>query len=251
MNIFVLRKGKIIFLLMLAVVVGGVCFAPNARHVFMSGTRNLPIYSVEREDSKVALTFNCAWEDKDIDQILETLSKYDIKATFFLVGQWAEKYPESACAIKDAGHELGGHSYDHKDYANMSEEQIKEDITKTIEVIENTTGTKINLIRVPSGSYNNQVISAVEDMGCVPIQWSIDTIDYGGADCESIFNRATEKTQSGDIVLMHTGTDNTAATLPRILDSLSSKYQLCTVSQLLLDDNYYVDNAGKMRQNNG
>ena len=249
MGIFVVKKKRAGLFVVCTLVLGAVFLSPGVRMVFQSGNRNLPVYSVEREDNTIALTFNCAWGDEDIQSVLEALDKYNAKATFFLVGQWAEKYPQSAKAIADKGHELGGHSYDHKDYSKLTKQQLEEDITKTIKAIEEATDARIKVFRAPSGSYNDDAVAAIEKSGCVPVQWSVDTIDYGGADCESIFRRATEKTAAGDIILMHTGTDNTAAALPRILDSLGGKFRFSKVSDLLLTENFYVDNAGKMRKN--
>lgn len=246
MGVFILKKGVVAWCAVVMAILGGMIFAGSSQKVFMSGSRNLPIYSVEREDDKIALTFNCAWGNEDINTILEALEKYDAKATFFIVGEWAEKYPDSVSVIKNAGHELGGHSYDHKDYAKLTKEQVGEDARKTFDAIKKACGAEIKLMRAPSGSYNDSCIEALEENSFIPVQWSVDTIDYGGASCDSIFQKATEKTKAGDIILMHTGTDNTSLALPRILDSLGAKYRFCTVSELFVDGDFYVDNAGKM-----
>ena len=238
-----------------AILIGFVCMflvcssviMPGVKTVFRSGSRNLPLYSVERNDNAISLTFNCAWGGEDIENILQSLDKHNVKSTFFIVGEWAEKYPEQLKAIASAGHELGGHSYDHKDYQSLSKEEIKNDIHKTADAVERACGTSINLIRVPSGSYNSDVISAIEEEGYIAVQWSVDSIDYGDADCEGIFARATSKTKAGDIILMHTGTKNTAVALPRILDSLSGNFEFLTVSELMYKDGFVVGNDGKMR----
>lgn len=248
MNVYVFKRHSLVICLICAIVLGGIMFVPDIGSVFKSGSRNLPVYSVARSDNKIALTFNCAWGDSDIDNILSSLDKYSAKATFFIVGEWAEKFPDKVKKIKDAGHELGGHSYNHKDYTTLSQKQVEEDILRTVEVIEKASGVRIKLIRVPSGAYNSDVISAIERLNCIPVQWSVDTIDYGDADCESIFKRATEKTVAGDIILMHTGTENTAVALPRILDSLSGNYEFSVVSELLYEENFYVGNDGKMKK---
>ena len=243
----IIKKNSLILCLVLFIVACSIGTVP-VRQAFKSGKRNLPVYNVEREDNFIALTFNCAWGDEDIDLILSTLKEKNAKATFFLVGEWAQKYPESAKKISDAGHELGGHSFNHKDYAKLSKAEVEQDALKTAEIIEVATGKEAKLVRAPSGSYNNSAIDGIEGAGFIPIQWSVDSIDYGGADKETIIMRVTEKTKPGDIILMHTGTDNTAAALPEILADLCSKYELRTVSELLYDKNCYVDNAGKMHK---
>ncbi len=245
----VIRKNSIILCLIIFVAACTISALP-VRQAFKSGSRNLPIYSVQRDDSSVALTFNCAWGDEDIDRVLSALDKKDVKATFFLVGEWAEKYPEAAKKIADKGHELGGHSYNHKDYTKLSSDEVESDSIKTAGIIKSATGKDAMLVRAPSGAYNNNAIDVIEKAGFIPIQWSVDTIDYGEAEKESIIKRATGKTQPGDIILMHTGTKSTADALPEILENLCEKYTLCTVSELIYKENSYVDNAGKMHKNN-
>lgn len=71
-----------------------------------ASTKQLPIYNVATEEKEVAFTMNCAWSADDIDSILETLSKRNTKITFFMVGDWVEKYPEAVKKIADAGHEI-------------------------------------------------------------------------------------------------------------------------------------------------
>lgn len=244
----VFSKRHIISLLICVIAVVFFGYSISSTSVFKSGQRNLPIYSVDNNEA-ISLTFNCAWGDEDIDSILETLNKFDVKATFFVVGQWAEKYPQSLKKIISAGHEIGGHSYDHKDYTKLGEKELREDIKKNKNAIYDAALYEIKLIRVPSGAYNNLSISTIEDMGFIPVQWSVDSIDYGDADCEGIFQRATHNTKAGDIVLMHTGTKNTAQALPRILDSLSGKFKILKVSELIFQENFFVDNTGKMISN--
>lgn len=71
-----------------------------------ASTKELPIYNVSTEEKKVAFTMNCAWNADDIDSILDTLSKYETHITFFMVGDWVQKYPEAVKKIADSGHEI-------------------------------------------------------------------------------------------------------------------------------------------------
>ena len=237
-----MRKKALIFSLIGVVCLLGLMFTFSFIPVFKSGNRNLPVYSVDRQDNKIALTFNCAWGDEDIDVILSELEKYKVKATFFVVGEWAEKYPQRVTDIIRHGHEIGGHSYNHKDYTQLNNTDLAHDIEKN----QNAIGKSIKYIRVPSGAYNNRVIDTIEAEGYIAVQWSIDTIDYGNTDCDTIYRRATEKTESGDIILMHTGTQNTSVALGRILEYFKGKFECVSVSELLYTDNYVVDSAGEM-----
>ncbi len=213
--------------------------------VFEVNGREVPIYSVERDDNKIALTFDCAWNDEDIDSILDTLDKYDCKATFFVVGDWVEKYPDALRKISERGHEIGNHSYNHADYTKLSAPQITADLDKCDALIEQVTGNKPYLMRAPSGGYNDTVIKAADNSKRTYIQWSVDGIDYGDADAQSIYDRSVKKTQAGDIILLHNGTKSTANVLPKILEALECKFEFATISELIHHDNYIIDNNGR------
>ncbi|MCH5209783.1 MAG: polysaccharide deacetylase family protein [Oscillospiraceae bacterium] len=219
--------------------------ASRAVSVFRVNGREVPIYSVERADNKIAVTFDCAWSDEDIDSILDTLDKYNCKATFFVVGTWAEKYPDALRKISEHGHEIGNHSYNHADYTKLSAGDIVSDLDKCDSVIETVTGLKPYLMRAPSGGYNNTVVTAVEKSGRMYIQWSVDSIDYGGASEQEIYDRSVKKTSAGDILLLHNGTENTAKILPKILEALECQYEFATVSELIYHENYIIDNTGR------
>lgn len=244
---FVIRAKFIIALCIIMAFIGVGIGGGVAVNVFQtSGGSNIPLYSVEREDNKISVTFNCAWGNEDIDSVLDTLSAYDVKSTFFLTGEWAEKYPESVMKIKNAGHEIGSHSYDHKDYTKLSESEIKEDVLRCDGIITGITGDEVRLVRTPSGAYNNTVTEVIEGMGKTVVQWSRDSVDYGDATADDIYRRSVEKTGNGDILLMHTGTKNTAVALPRVLDSLTSRFELTTVSKLMVEGDFFIDNTGRM-----
>lgn len=240
-------KGKfLIIICIIAAIIGLGLGTGTAVGVFNVGKRELPLYSVERNDNKVSITFNCAWGNEDIDSILKSLDDYNCKATFFIVGEWAEKYPDSVKKIQAAGHEIGTHSYNHRDYTKITSKELMEDIQKCDDIIASITGEVPKLVRTPSGAYNNSVVKAVESLDKICVQWSRDSIDYNDASVDDIYKRSIEKMSNGDILLLHTGTKNTAAALPRILDSICSRFEQVTVSELMYHDNYYVDNTGRM-----
>lgn len=243
---FVVIKAKYIVIVLIAALLIPILYVSinKSAAVFNVNGREIPIYCVERDDNKIALTFDCAWNDDDIDDILDTLDEYDCKATFFVLGSWAEKYSGSLEKIKERGHEIGNHSYNHADYTKLSAEEICSDLQKADKIIADIAGEAPNLMRAPSGGYNNTVITAAESIGKTYIQWSVDGIDYGDADAQSILQRSTQKTKAGDIILLHNGTANTAAVLPDILEILSENYEFATVSELIYSDNFVIDNNG-------
>lgn len=245
-NVFVL-KGKYILVAMLVLLTGAL-LSTGSISVFKSGGKSLPVYSADTKDNAISITFNCAWGNEDIDKILKTLSEYNCKATFFVLGEWAEKYPDSLKKIHNAGHEIGAHSYDHKDYTKLSDAQISEDLAKCDTAISAVTGSSPKLFRVPSGAYDTRVIDTLEANKKMCIQWSCDSIDYGDASAEEIYNRSI-KLEQGGILLMHTGTKNTALALPRILDNLTGRFKPITISALVPTENFTIDQSGRVHFN--
>ena len=139
--------------------------------------RLLPIYSVETDEKVVSVTFDSAWTAEDIPLILDTLSEYNCRATFFVVGSWAEKYPETVKLIYDSGHEVSGHSYNHAHYNSLSEEELIADMNKCDGVIKSITGVNLPIFRAPYGEYNNTVVKAALNSGRTLIQWDVETND--------------------------------------------------------------------------
>ena len=137
-------------------------------------TRQLPIYCVERDQKVCSISFDAAWGADNTQKILNVLEKYNVKATFFVVGNWATQYPDTAQAIVDAGHEVMNHSNAHDHFNSLSAEQIIADVTACNEKIESITGVCPTLIRCPFGEYDDHVISAIRSMGMEPIQWDVE-----------------------------------------------------------------------------
>ena len=213
-----------------------------------SNERLLPIYKVSTEEKKVALTMNCAWNAEDIDKILGILEENNIKITFFMVGDWIEKYPEAVKKIYEAGHEIGTHSDTHPHVNNLSYEENIEEIENSNDKIEKITGSRTNLYRTPYGEYNQTVIKAAQDKGYYTIQWSLDTLDYTGITGDEMWNRIKDKISSGDIILMHNGTEHTADSLDKILKNIKDKnLQVIKISELIYKENYTIDVNGMQK----
>jgi len=214
-------------------------------------TKLLPIYSVNTEENKVALTINCAWNADDIDLILETLSKNEAKATFFMVGEWVNKFPDAVKKISESGHEIANHSESHAHVNNLSYEENVEQIIECSDRIQNITGKPTTLYRGPYGEYNDIVVKAASDSNHTMIQWSIDTLDYNGLTGEQMWQRIEPKLEKGSIVLMHNGTENTALSLDMIIKNIKEKeFELVTVSELIYKENYTIDNNGIQHKKN-
>ena len=139
-----------------------------------ASNRSLPVYSVERDDKVVALSFDAAWGNEDTQTLIDIMSRYDVHTTFFVVGDWVEKYPESVKALSEAGHEVMNHSSSHAHFSSLSTEQITADIAACNDKIAAVTGAKPTLFRCPYGEYDDHVIQAVESMGMTAIQWDVE-----------------------------------------------------------------------------
>lgn len=208
-------------------------------------SKMLPIYNVDTEENKVALTINCAWNADDIDLILETLTKNQVKATFFMVGDWIEKFPEAVKKIYESGNEIANHSESHPHVNNLPYEKNVEQITKCSERVKQITGNPTTLYRGPYGEYNDTVLKAAEASNHITIQWNIDSLDYKGLTAEQMWERIGPKLQKGSIILMHNGTENTALSLDTLIKNIKGKgYEIVTVSDLIYKDNYTMDNNG-------
>ena len=209
--------------------------------------RMLPIYSVQRDDKCVSLTFDAAWGNEDTQTLIDILGRYGVRATFFVVGAWAEKYPESVKALADAGHEVMTHSDDHAHFSALSAGEIAANIDRSCDRIEAITGARPSLFRAPYGEYDDHVIAAVESMGLRTIQWDVDSLDWKGIPADEIVRRVTGKIGSGSIVLFHNAAEHTPEALPEILDFLlQNGYRAVPVSELLLTGDYEIDNTGRM-----
>ena len=210
----------------------------------------LPIYNVQTDTNKVALTMNCAWNADDIDQILEVLKQNNVKITFFLVGDWIDKFPEAVKKIYEDGHEIASHSNTHPHVNNLTYEENIEEIEKSNEKIEKITGQKTQIYRAPYGEYNNTVIQAAQDKGYYTIQWSLDTLDYTGLTGDEMWNRIQDKIKAGDIILTHNGTKHTADSLDMLIKNIKQKgFEIVTVSNLIYTENYTINNNGTQIKN--
>ncbi len=211
--------------------------------------KNLPIYSVQTDEKKVAITFDAAWTNQDTEKLIKILKKYNAVATFFIVGDWAEKFPESVEAFHKAGHTIANHSDTHKAFSKCSREEIREEIENCNKKLEKITGDKVTLLRAPSGDYTNESLEVAKSFGMETIQWSIDSLDYRGLTVDEIVERVVSPIENGSIILFHNGVDNTAESLDKILTTLSAEgYSFVSVDDMIYKNNYYIDHTGKQHK---
>ena len=182
------------------------------------------------------------WGNEDTQQLIDILDRYQVKATFFVVGDWVDKYPESVKALHDAGHEVMNHSNTHAHYPQLSVEEIVADLNACNDKIEAITGVRPTLVRLPYGDYDDNAVRAVRSIGMEPIQWDVDSLDWKEIPAEEIVQRVTGKVQPGSIVLFHNAALHTPEALPSILETLIQEgYTFVPISQLILGGEYNTD----------
>ncbi len=253
MRFMIFRLKTVLMAAALAVVFAGaalVAGATDAAEVYGSAARSLPIYNVERTDNKISISFDCAWGVDYTDSLLQTLEKYNVRATFFAVQFWVEKYPGYVKKISAAGHEVGTHSATHPYMSRLSETEIKAEMTSSVAAIEKLTGKKVELFRPPYGDYDNLLIDTVNAMGIYPIQWDVDSLDWKDLSASDILARVTERVKSGSIILCHNNGLHTAEALPLVIEALTARgFTFVPIGELIYRENYRIDAAGKQISN--
>ena len=147
------------------------------------GSRELPIYCVQTDQKKIALTFDAAWGNEDTADLLSILARNQIHATFFLTGSWVDAYPDDVKAIAAAGHDIGNHSQTHPEMSTLSKEQIRDELMQVHKNVKELTGQNMCFFRPPYGDYNNLLIQTATECGYLSIQWDIDSLDWKRLRC--------------------------------------------------------------------
>ncbi len=212
----------------------------------LSHKRQLPVYSVARNDKVVAISFDAAWGGDQTIPILNILDEYDVKTTFFLVGFWVDKYPELVKEIAARGHEIGNHSQSHPHMSQLNEAKIKDELRIMSDKVVRITGVRPTLFRPPYGDYNDRVVLTSRAEGYEVVQWSVDSLDWKNRGVNDIIKQCTASVQNGDIVLFHNDSQYILQALPTVIEYYQSKgYKIIPVSQILLGGETTIDVQGK------
>lgn len=195
-----------------------------------------PIYRGHGDKPMAAFMINVAWGNEYIPDMLETLNKHNIKATFFLDGSWVKNNPKLAKMIVEEGHEIGNHAYSHPNMKNLTRERIREEIVKTDAIIEETIDVKPKWFAPPSGSYRQEVVDVAHELGHYTILWTVDTIDWRRPEPTGMSHRVIAKSGNGSLILMHP-TSSAAAGLEIMIEGLQNKgLKISTVGETLSEN---------------
>jgi len=196
-------------------------------------------YTGDSSQKLVALTFDDGPESIYTSRILEILDEYHMKATFFVIGQSAEKYPEVLKDIHQRGHEIGNHSWSHKYFPKLSQNAIEKEIIMTENVIIEILGEYSPIFRPPYGALNKQGRELINSLGYNVVNWSVDTKDWAGTSGDQMMKYVRDQLTPGGIVLMHNGgnsksVENLVDILPTIIEWIIEQgYEFVTVSEIL------------------
>ena len=186
----------------------------------------------------IALTFDDGPGETTV-RLLDELKARGMKATFFVVGNRAERSPDILRRMVADGHEVGTHTYSHPNLTKLSAEERADNIQRSIDAITAATGKPVTLLRPPGGSYNDEVKAYCAEKNLRIIYWSVDTRDWESHNKEKILATAFQSgrygIQDGAIVLMHDIYTDTVDAAVEMMDQLRAEgYLTVTVSELLL-----------------
>ena len=250
MKLLILTRRSLLILavcLMAAIAALSVSITSAQKAVQTAATPKVnPIYRVESDKKQVAISFDAAWGDEETAQLLDILDKHKVKATFFLVGDWVDKYPDDVNTISAKGHDIGNHSDTHPHMPQLTSGKISGEITACNDKIKALTGKSPTLFRPPYGDYDNTVVNTVKSLGMYCVQWDVDSLDWKDPSPEQMTKTVLDKVCDGSIVLMHNGAKNTPAALPAIIEGIQSKgYEIVLIRDLIPEGEYYTDVQGE------
>ncbi|HVN67789.1 MAG TPA: polysaccharide deacetylase family protein, partial [Candidatus Sulfotelmatobacter sp.] len=188
----------------------------------------------DRRDNWVALTFDDGPHPAFTMEILKVLKEQNVKATFFLVGNMAENYPELVKAEVIAGHSIGNHTYDHVSLTKVTTADAGAEIKACGDVLEAITGRRPYLFRPPGGDYDRNVALMAKGLGYTLVLWSDSAGDWSGPDVRTIEKRLLGNLQGGTVVLLHDGIKQTLDILPELIASIKRRgYRFVTIDEVL------------------
>lgn len=234
-------------IILLSITIDGVA---SAQVFFGYPVKRTPIYCVQTQEKKLAISFDAAWGADKTEEIMRVCKEFNANATFFLVGFWVDKYGDMVKKIDENGFEIGTHSNTHPDMTTLSKEAMKQELVDSMNLIKNITNKDVKLFRPPYGAYNNTLLDVCDELGLKAIQWDVDSLDWKGLTAQNIANRVLSQVKNGSIVLFHNNADHILTALPLVLSALNQKgYQILSVGELIYQDNYTIDRKGMQIKN--
>jgi polysaccharide deacetylase family sporulation protein PdaB len=208
----------------------------NQLSVFFNEHDPAALYKVDTQEKKVALTFDISWGDEKVHDILQILKTQSLKTTFFVTGEWAERHPELVEKIIKDGHEIGSLGYRYNSYTELEDQQIRKDILKAKQILDELTGKKTVWLRPPNGKLDKRVIEISQRAEQTLVLWNVNPKDYENPGVDTIVKGVTDNVNKGDIVLLHASdrVKHTMDALPILIKELKSDgFKLVNVTELV------------------
>lgn len=202
-------------------------------------------YNIDPDKPMIALTFDDG-PSAHTDRLLDIFAKYGGKGTFFVVGNLIDSRKSTLVRIAGEGHEIGNHSWNHRQLTNLSDDEVRDQIMMTRAKIYDVTGVDCKIVRPPYGACNDSVRAVGAALGVSYVNWSVDTLDWKTKNADAVYNEIMKDVSDGAIILCHDLHKTTVDAMERVVPALIKKgYQLVTVSQLMECKGKTIE-AGKM-----
>lgn len=187
----------------------------------------------DEEIRRIAITFDDGPHPKYTEQLLDGLKERGVHATFFVTGEHASLHPDIIRRMQEEGHLIGNHTYSHIQLRSSNQEQFKEELIRTNQVIKEITGEDTIYVRPPYGSWDK---SFEQELNMIPVLWTIDPLDWCSSDASCVVSRVTVKAEENDIILLHDYYDTSVEAALEIVDELMEEgYTFVTVEEILFE----------------
>lgn len=205
-----------------------------------SGVYLKALCRAESADKVVALTFDDGPDADATPRVLDLLKRYDVRATFFVVGEQARQNPELIHRMVAEGHTVAGHSYYHLPQSTLwSSQRYTEELFRCNDVVARLTGLRMRLYRPPFGVTNPPIARAVKNLGLIPVGWSVRSLDTITKDTDRVVDRVMRGLRGGDVILLHDRLENSEELLEKLLTALQTQhYTTATVDELFKIEAY-------------
>ena len=200
------------------------------------GTYNR-LYKGDGNRRVIALTFDDG-PKRDSGRLLDVLKASNVKATFFVVGKQAQAFPEIVKRMADEGHEIGNHTFNHRDLEYLNEEEITQEVFRTTAIVRSVTGRDVRYLRPPGGHEGKRLPNVMRRFGISAVYWTSNASKLEGTTRKKVLDYVVSSAKPGGIVLLHNMELCTLEALPEIIDILRAKgYSFVTLSDLGSADN--------------
>lgn len=225
------------FIFMLTMVLTNRGITTPSGSLTVTADKNPPAISkVITNQKHVALTFDVAWGNEELPLILEELKKEDVRASFFVAGEWAEHHTGLVKEIAKDNHLIASHGYRHTDYTTLDENEVRRDIQLSLSALQKITGDRPDYLRPPESKFNEATLKIAQSMGEQVILWSQSPSDEENPGYKIIAKRVVKEIKPGAIIQLHASDSakETFKALPLIIDTLKSEgYTFVTLTELL------------------